>query len=308
MMENSSRADGDGLITIEDGLAVVEIAPDVGGAVASYRWRTGSGAIDWLRPAEPAALASRDAGAMGCFPLVPYSNRIRDGRFTFANRPVTLPITPEDPHHEHGHGWRRPWTVDEHDGASTVLTYRHAPDSWPWSYEARQRLSLANGQLAIRLSIRNLAETPMPAGIGLHPYFPSTPLAWIEARVTGMWEADAEILPVRHRAPPGGANPTAGIAVSSTALDTVFTGWSRSARIIWPEFGRRLDIEVETPLDRLVLYTPPGEDYFCAEPVSNMTDAFNHLADPRVDTGCIVLQPGEACGATVRFAPNMTAP
>ena len=38
-----------------------------------------------------------------------------------------------------------------------------------------------------------------------------------------------------------------------------------------------------------------------------MTDAFNHLAEPRVDTGCIVLQPGEAREATVRFAPALTA-
>jgi len=307
MAKNSNRAGDNGLIRIEDGLAVVELAPDVGGAVASYRWRSSAGAIDWFRPTDPAALANRDAGAMGCFPLVPYSNRIRDGRFTFANRPVALPITVEDPHHEHGHGWRRPWTVKEHNTASAVLSYRHAAGSWPWSYEARQHFSLTDGELSIRISIRNLAQAPMPMGMGLHPYFPSTPLAWIEAPVIGMWEADAEILPVRHLAPPEGANPTTGIAVSETSLDTVFTGWSRSARIIWPEFGRRLDIEADAPLDRLVLYTPPGEGYFCAEPVSNMTDAFNHLTEPRVDTGCIVLQPGETREATVRFAPALTA-
>lgn len=48
MAKNSNRAGDNGLIRIEDGLAVVELAPDVGGAVASYRWRSSAGAIDWL--------------------------------------------------------------------------------------------------------------------------------------------------------------------------------------------------------------------------------------------------------------------
>ena len=37
----------------------------------------------------------------------------------------------------------------------------------------------------------------------------------------------------------------------------------------------------------LVVHTPSGEDYFCAEPVSNCTDAFN-LVHTRADTGMLV--------------------
>ena len=79
---------------------------------------------------------------MACFPLVPYSNRIRGGRFEFAGRTVQLPSRPEDPHHEHGHGWRHPWTVVRHEASTIVLRYRHAADSWPWSYEAEQEITL----------------------------------------------------------------------------------------------------------------------------------------------------------------------
>jgi aldose 1-epimerase len=111
-------------------------------------------------------------------------------------------------------------------------------------------------------------------------------------------------LPTRHVPPPAGANPATGFDVVEAAFDTVFTGWSRRARITWPYEGRLLDIEAEPPLDFLVLYTPPGEPFFCAEPVSNTTDAFNRPGSP--DTGCMLLAPGEARSATVRFMPSET--
>src|SRR5437762_883488 len=87
------------LVSISDGIATVDIAPAAGGAVASYRWWHNGAAVDWLRPADPSAIDRRDAGAMACFPLVPYSNRIRDGRFEFAGRSIQLPSRPDDPHY-----------------------------------------------------------------------------------------------------------------------------------------------------------------------------------------------------------------
>ncbi|SDA61311.1 aldose 1-epimerase [Mesorhizobium qingshengii] len=292
------------LISISDGIATVEVAPAAGGAVASYRWWQNGSAVDWLRPADQAAIGRRDAGAMACFPLVPYSNRIRGGRFEFAGRTVELPSRPEDPHHEHGHGWRRPWTVMRCEAGTIVLHYHHIADSWPWSYEARQVISLIDGRLVIAISVRNLSDTPMPAGFGLHPFFPSTPWTHVQARVSGMWETDAEVLPTRHVPPPAGADPTTGFDVSEVDFDTVFTGWTGRALISWPEHGRQLDIEAEAPLDFLVLYTPPGEPFFCAEPVSNITDAFNRADDPGINTGGIVLAPGQMRSAGVRFTPS----
>jgi aldose 1-epimerase len=120
-----------------------------------------------------------------------------------------------------------------------------------------------------------------------------------------MWETDAEILPARHVPPPAGADPSIGFDVSEVEFDTVFTGWTRRARISWPEHGRQLDMEAEAPLDFLVLYTPPGEPFFCAEPVSNITDAFNRVNDEDNSTGCMMLAPGQTRSASVRFTPSL---
>lgn len=239
---------------------------------------------------------------MACFPLVPFSNRVRGGCFAFGGRQVRLPVSEADPNFEHGHGWRQPWTVSRRTPCEAVLRYRHESDAWPWSYEAEQEIVLKDGALGVRLTLRNVSPEPMPMGFGLHPYFPKTPAARIETTVGGMWEVDADVLPTRHvdlhREP-------RTIEVIAAALDNVFTGWSRRARIVWPENGASLDIEAEAPLDFLVLYTPQEEDFFCCEPVSNATDAFNLASQGVRDTGLIVLEPGAACTAAMRFVPRM---
>jgi len=293
------------LVTITDGVGTVEIAPQSGGAIASFRWDVDGEAVDWFRPASVSAIVDGEVGAMGCFPLVPYSNRIENSRFDFNGRAVNLPGTrPTDPHFEHGHGWRHAWTVLRHEASRIVLRYHHASDRWPWDYEAEQDISLAAGNLAVTLTVRNRALEPMPVGFGLHPYFPATPTTRIVTGVNGMWETDSEVLPTRLVGVPPAADPSTGLVTSSIELDTVFTGWSRQARIEWPETRRALTMQADAPLNFLTLYTPANEPYFCAEPVSNITNAFN-LSAHRSDTGQIILQPEASITANVRFLPTI---
>ncbi len=286
------------LITLDDGTATVRILPEAGGAIASYTSILRDERFDWLRPASEKALALRDAGEMACFPLFPYSNRIRNGAFSYEGSDIRLPVSVADPHFEHGHGWRNRWSAAETGPTRTLLVYTHEPDAWPWRYNAEQEFELENGALHVTLRLRNMSDTPMPAGFGLHPYFPSSDTTRIEASVAGMWEVDSEVLPTRH------VPLTEGMTsrlIQKMNFDNVFTGWNRRARILWPEEKRYLDLMAEGPLDFLVLYTPPGEDHFCAEPVSNCTDAFN---TPDEDTGRLVLGPGEGVTAKVSLVPN----
>jgi len=290
-------------LTISDDIARVVLAPECGGAIASFRWGDGDRAIDWLRAAHPAALARGDAGAMGCFPLIPYSNRIRGGRFAFAGATVRLAASPGDPHCLHGHGWRGRWEAERTGRDAAVLKYAHAADDWPWRYEATQRIGLRAGALRVDLSLTNLSDAPMPAGLGLHPYFPATPLTRLEAAVDRMWKTDGEILPTTLVPPARGADPGEGITVAAVELDNAFTGWSGRGRIVWPEQGRALDMLADAPLRFLVVYTPAGAPWFCAEPVSNATDAFNLADAGRPDTGMIVIAPGATARAGVEFVP-----
>ena len=56
-------------------------------------------------------------------------------------------------------------------------------------------------------------------------------------------------------------------------------------------------------LQFLVVFTPPGEDFFCVEPVSNCTDAFNQPAEG--DGGARILAPGESLTAQSVLSPRL---
>jgi len=75
--------------------------------------------------------------------------------------------------------------------------------------------------------------------------------------------------------------------------------------IAWPEWNAGLRIDADPPLGFLVVYSPRGEDFFCAEPVSHCTDAFNLARQGRRDTGMLTLEPGANLSATVRFRPRL---
>jgi aldose 1-epimerase len=139
----------------------------------------------------------------------------------------------------------------------------------------------------------------MPAGLGWHPYFPRTERTKLTADVQAMWLTDEEVMPTTLAAPPPKADLTRGALVDAVALDNCFVGWRRRAVIEWPEADTRVVMTSEAPLDFLVVYTPRGRPFFCAEPVSHVTDAFNLAATGRPDVGTRTLEPGETLRAVV---------
>lgn len=294
------------LIELRAGRARLGVAPAIGGSIAHYRWVDDATTHDWLRPATHADLAAAAADRLACFPLVPFSNRIRDGRFEFGGRAVRLPLNRwPQPHAEHGHGWQVAWEVAERAVDRLSLVYDHPAGAWPFPYRAHQDLALSANDLQVTLTVENRGPDTMPVGLGLHPYFPSTPRCRLSARVAAMWATDAEVMPTVLTDPDPRLGSGDGLPVAETALDNAFTGWQREATIVWPERRARLAIEANPPFGFLVVYSPADEDFFCAEPVSHCTDAFNLAGQGRRDTGLLTLAPGASLRATVRFRPSL---
>ncbi|MDY0870955.1 aldose 1-epimerase [Dongia rigui] len=284
--------------------------PEIGGAIGRFTWR----GIDLLRPMSEAAVDAGNSEGAGCFPLFPFSNRIRNGQFRFEGRDIYLPRNTSGPHVEHGHGWQRPWEVIEADAGSATIGFTHDPandGSWPFAYHAEMRFELSDAGLAVNLVATNQDVLAMPFGCGLHPYFPRTPRSSLTATVRGFWETDAEVMPTRHVGVPERLDLNRGLAMEDVVVDNVFTGFGGVARIAWPEQQVGLRLEADPVFAQLVLYVPDAATqaaeavggtppYFCAEPVSNITDAFNLSGK----TGMITLASGETFSASIRFAAH----
>lgn len=292
-----------GRLRLADRMAELEIAPAEGGSLAAFRWREGARTIDWLRPAPAAGAFPANLGA--CFPLVPYSNRIREARFRFDGRQHQLrPNFGAARHSIHGHGWQHPWDVTAQSATSASLAFRHDGGDWPQPYRAEQHFALVDGTLSLEISVTNEGRGSMPAGLGFHPYFPRTPDCRLTAAVAQMWATDGEVMPTALTAPAPAADPNAGLQPASAPLDNVFTGFAGRAVIDWPEQGAMLTLEADPALAFLVVYTPPHADFFCVEPVSHCTDAANLAAAGGDDTGLKILGPGETFAARLRLVPR----
>ncbi len=237
----------------------------------------------------------------GCFPLVPFSNRIAHGTFAAAGQTVRLaPNMPggAHPHTLHGFGWQCGWDVAADGADNATLRHDHAAGQWPWAYRAEQRLALDHAGLTHTLSLRNASDQPMPAGLGVHPYFPRTPQTRLIARHNGEWQTAADGLPITLHRVDQPVDWWQGQPVGTRAVDTVYTGRAGEITVIWPERGLQLTIAPSPNLPCTVIYTPANADFFCVEPVSHATDAINRpdQADPMQ-----WLTPGETLEATVRY-------
>jgi aldose 1-epimerase len=293
------------------------VAPAIGGSLSAFyslTERPGGEPLrhDWLRPAEPAGSAAPEAQGplgMASFPLLPWCNRIRDGRFAWRGRTVQLPPNFADSRHTiHGVGWQVPWQLDARGEHRVSLRLHHRGDArWPFAFEARQCYTLDAHGLSIEIELVNTGEAPMPAGLGHHPYFAHRREGCgtrVQAEVGAIWQSDTECLPLALSAThPAVAALRGGLRLGEHVLDNNFTGFARTARVDWPD-GRALTMRASAPLDHFVLYSPADRDTFCMEAVSNCTDWINLRArDPSLPVGGHVLAPGETLTATIRFEP-----
>jgi len=284
------------VIALSDGDLTLELLPELGAAVATLRYQ----GRDVLRPT-PAGVD--DPFETAAFALVPFANRIADGLFRVGDREIRIERNaPGQAHPLHGHGWRKPWRVESAAREQVVLSFEHPPDSWPWRYFAMQTLTLRADGLDVALSVENQDSTPMPAGLGWHPYFHKGPGAQLQAHVEGVWLTDAECLPTRLAQGTHFGHWSRGDEVAREGLvDHCHTGWPGVAEILLPQAGLRLALTASRVLRWLHIYSPPGKDFFCVEPVSQMPNAVNRSAPPAV-TGHKLLAPGERLEARVTLS------
>lgn len=237
------------------------LRPDLGGSIQSLTFA----GVPVLREPPAVIHTVRD---MGCFPMVPFSNRVAKARLHWqgTDHPLIKMGTTEE-HAMHGIAWQRPWEVLEASSDFAMLSHEHKADAaWPFAFDVSQVFKLDGSRLTMTLSITNQAPNPAPVGLGWHPYFVKRADAHLTFEATSRWEMGADKLPTSSQ-------PARGLAVPCANLDVdhCFEGWTGAATLS----DELLRTRVESNFTRLVVYTKPSINCIAIEPVSHANNAIN---------------------------------
>lgn len=270
------------------------LIPAWGGRIAHMR----ADGLDLLVPIDAAEFDPLDWPRAGAYPLIPYSNRIRNALLNFAGRDYVLPAHPAaQPHTLHGVTHTLPWQVVKQDGQQLIIACEYQGEHWPWAFRAEQRFVLDGSRLRIELALVNLGDSTMPAGLGLHPYFQRHPGLKVHYQVGRQWQIDDQYLATGNYHEVNQALLIDAGDVESLAHYQ--SGWDGKLRLDYP--SGRLSLQASEPLSHFIAFAPVGARYLCLEPVSHLADAFNQPSDRWDQTGTRELPPGQRLQATLDF-------
>ncbi|GGQ02308.1 MULTISPECIES: aldose epimerase family protein [Streptomyces] len=248
-------------ITLTAGDAEVDVLPGNGGRVGGLRL----GGVELLRQGE----------RYGCFPMVPWCGRLRDGRFRDGATVQQMPLN-APPHAIHGTARNAPWRTARRSGDEAVLTY-DLVDPWPYAGRVTQQVALTEESLTLTMGVETY-ESSFPAQIGWHPWF-NRNLGGEDVRVdfAPAWQEERgeDHLPTGKRIDPT-PGPWDDCFGMPDGVDVTLT---------WPG---QLQLKVTSRVEWVVVYDEQAEAV-CVEPQTGPPDGLN--THPRLVTP---LEPLEA--------------
>jgi aldose 1-epimerase len=161
-----------------------------------------------------------------------------------------------------------------------------------------QRLTIRDACLGIDLSLTNLADGPMPAGLGIHPWF-RRPLA---VRLAGSRVVPSNLDPAAGLEPVAGDLDLRRLGPVPEGLDGTWTDLDEPAlELHWPELGLSAEISLRADAGRCVaLARLPGVDAIAIEPQTHLPQGLRRLLEGQAG-GLQVLAPGATLRLTTEW-------
>jgi aldose 1-epimerase len=222
--------------------------------------------------------------------LLPWPNRLRDGRWSWAGRELQLDVASGDkPNAAHGLlSWQPFGVLSRFSDTVTVGTALEPRPGYPFRLLVALDYALSPQRLAVTVRVRNASAEPAPFGVGMHPYLA------VGAGEDGGIAAAELAVPARTALTTDGGLPTGGRTpfdgavgrIGDRAIDTPLTdldrdddGWAR-VRLRGPAGAVELAVDGAWPW--LQVYTgdtlPAGQRRRSVA-VEPMTCPPNALAD-----------------------------
>lgn len=218
------------------------VVVEVGGGLRTYT----AGGVDVLDGYAEDEMASGGRGQH----LIPWPNRIRDGKYSFGGTDHQLALT-EPARHNATHGlvrWAN-WTATVREADRVVMELLlHPQPGYPFTLGVAVEHRLGPDGLSVATTATNLGDGPCPYGAGSHPYLtvgtelvddvllqlPAT--SWLKSDERGI---PTELMPV-VRSPYRFEQPR---RIGELMMDTAFTDLrGNEAVLASPEAGRRVRI------------------------------------------------------------------
>jgi aldose 1-epimerase len=244
---------------------------------------------DLLRtPASPADHL-REPFFWGGYVMAPWCNRIAAGATDVNGRTVRLESNFADGSAIHGQVYAMPWNERE-----AGLSVRAGGDGWPWPYEVTLAAGVHDTRLSLRWRLTNLADEPMPAGLGFHPWWRRP----VQVRVPGGQAYTSNFAPAVEPEPVSGRFDLRALRAPADGLDGTWTDAAAPLELAWPEIGVRATISASADARYVAVATPADLDAIAVEPQTHAPDGLRRLLDGRTD-GLAMLPAGASLALAV---------
>ncbi|MGK2932064.1 MAG: aldose 1-epimerase family protein [Solirubrobacterales bacterium] len=272
---------------------------EVGGGIREYS----VGGRDVLDPYPVDRMCDGAHGA----PLIPWPNRMRDGRYSFDGEDLQVDLTePEKNNAIHGFLHWRSWQAKEHEPDRVVVeTVLHPLTGYPFRLDLSIVYEVSDDGLTVTTTARNGGDRACPYAHGQHPYLsPGSGLiddCVLELAGRTRIDTDAE------RQLPTGTEPVAGTPfdflepkpVGDIEIDFAFTDLERDdAGRAWTRLkgtdGASADIWVDESYPVVEVYTghtlhpDRARRGLGTEPMTCWPDGFNN------GEGLLRIEPGDS--------------
>ncbi len=279
-------------LTIADGPILVELLPEMGGRLHRVR------VFDQELLRTPGDLTEhlRQPFLWGGYVMTPWCNRIDTAPTVVGDEMVRVPVNSADGTALHGQVYASPWEV--RDG-NTLAVRGGGAGGWPWRYESSLHVEIQDAVLIIEQSLTNLADTSMPGGLGLHPWFRRPLEVQINAAsvLASNIDARAEIEPV------GGALDQRAMGPLPDDVDAAWLDVGDPAvRLRWPTLGINCVLRARSEAGLCIVAASPSNiDAVAIEAQTHAPQGLRRLlaGEPH---GLHLLDPGASIRLTIELA------
>jgi aldose 1-epimerase len=249
--------------------------------------------------------------------LIPWPNRVQDGRYEFAGRRHQLALTEPELHNAiHGLVRWAAWTVGAREPDRVVLEHLLRPQpGYPFSLALRIEYLLTEEGLRVVTSATNVGADRCPFGSGAHPYLTVGTASIDDAILTAPART---VLQEDDRGIPVGVESVDGREydfrrprpIGSTRLDHCFTDLERDedgrarVELRHPDEGAAVTLWVDANHSYLMLFTGdplPEIDRrsLAVEPMTCPPNAFG------TGEALLTLEPGASCVSEWGISPTI---